>query len=73
MGRCFIHPPLIFATQSLIMSLEHITLLVCLTKVCEGNVMKDPLLIVILQSWSIKTLILGILRYQQINFYIAYF
>ena len=73
MGRCFIHPPLIFVTQSLIMSLEHITLLVCLTKVCEGNVVKDPLLIVILQSWSIKTLILGILRYQQINFYIAYF
>ena len=49
-GCCFIDPPLIFATQSLIISPQHIKLCVCLAKVCEHsvlcNVMKDPLLIV---------------------------
>ena len=65
----FIHPPLIFATQSL----YHYSILsfavVCLTKVCEHsllpNVMKDPLVIgrVFLRSWSVKTLILSSLKY----------
>ena len=50
-GRCFVHPPLIFATYSLIISLQHISfVLVCLVKVCEHSaltsVMKDPPLIV---------------------------
>ena len=32
-GRCFIHPPLIFATQSVIISLQHITLCIsCLNQ-----------------------------------------
>ena len=68
-GRYFIDPPLIFATQKLIISLQHIMLCIsCLAKVCEysalPNAMKNPLLIVkvILRRWSIKTLILRDLR-----------
>ena len=50
-GRCFIHPPLIFAAQSLIYQYSILSfVLICLAKVCEQsvlpNVMKDPLLIV---------------------------
>ena len=66
-GHCFIHPPLFFATQSLITSLQHIKLCISL-QVYEHsvlpNVMKDPLLIVriILRRSSIKTLILSDLR-----------
>ena len=66
---CFIHPPLIFATQSLIYHCSILSFaLVCLAKVCENsilpNVMKDPLLIVrvILRRWSVKTLVLRSLR-----------
>ena len=72
-GCCFIHPPLIFATQSLIISLQHITL--CISLLCGHsvlpNVMKDPLLIVILRIWPTK--ILSILRHQNSDFYVAYF
>ena len=50
--HCFIHPPLIFATQSLIISLDHITLWFSLLKVCECNVMKDFLLRDILRSFD---------------------
>ena len=67
---CFIHPPLIFATESLIISLQHIITL-CISLLSQSlwivvlsNVMKDLLLIVgvILHRWSIKTLILSSLR-----------
>ena len=72
-GCCFIHPSLIFATQSLIMSLQHIMLCISLL---HGHsvlpkVMKDPLSIVILQIWPTK--ILSILRHQNSDFYVAYF
>ena len=62
---CFIHPPLIFATESLIIYHYGILLsfsLACLAKVCEQsvllNVRNDFLLIVrfISQRWSIKTI-----------------
>ena len=64
-GRGFIHPPFIFATQSLIILSFA---LVFIAKVCEHsaltNVMKNPLLIVrvIFRSWSTKILILSSLR-----------
>ena len=68
-GRCFIHPLLIFATQSLMCHHSILSFsLVCLAKVYEHSVlpdvMKDPLLIVrvILRKCSIKTLIISILR-----------
>ena len=68
-GRCFIHPALIFAPQSLITSLQHIKLCISLLSHSRAhsaltNVVKDPLLIVrvILLMWSIKTLILSSLR-----------
>ena len=49
-GRCFIHPSLIFATQSLVMSLQHIQLCISLVSqslgtLCVAYVMKDPLLL----------------------------
>ena len=62
---CFIHPPLIFASDSLIIYHYSILLsfsLASLAKVCEQsvvlNVRNDFLLIVrfILQRWSIKTI-----------------
>ena len=78
-GCWFIHPALIFATQSLIKSLQHITFaLVCLTNVYEHSVlpaMKVALLIVRinLRSWSITTLILSSQRHWNGDFYIADF
>ena len=58
-GHCFIHPPLICATQSLIISLLHTAYhfaLVCLAKV-SLSIMR-----VILWRWSVKALILSSLR-----------
>ena len=66
----FIHPPLIFATQSLIISLQHIKLCISLFRQCLATlgityVMKTPVLIVsyfaevvskIHNSWLSKTL-----------------
>ena len=65
-GCCFIHPPLIFATESLIYHYRILLsiALVCLAKVCEKsvlfNVIKDRLLIVSYFAELInKTLILN--------------
>ena len=66
-NRTLFYPSsLIFAIHTLIISPQHIKLaLVCSAEVSEHsvltNVMKDPLLIVrvILQRWSVKTLILS--------------
>ena len=64
-GHCFIHPPLIFATQSLILSLQHFKLCISLLSQNPWTLCKKTLLIVrvILHRWSEKTLILSSLRF----------
>ena len=68
-GCCFIHPHLIFTTESLIISLQHIKLCISLLSLSHEHsalpVIKVPPLIVrvILQSWSIKTVFLNSLRH----------
>ena len=66
---CFIHPPLIFATQSLITSLQHVKIYIgllnqslwtlCITYCYERS---SLIVRVILQRWSIKTLFFSSLR-----------
>ena len=74
LAKCMLllyHHPLIFGTQSFILSLQHIKLCISLLRQSLykhsvlPNVMKDPLLIVgvILRRWSVKTLILMSLRH----------
>lgn len=59
-GRCFTNPPLISATQKLIISLQRIKFY--MAEICEHsvllNLVKNSLLMVItvLYRWSVKTL-----------------